>query len=137
MPVMVVTDSTVPSTGSGACSSTDCSPWTSMAGLKVPIWAKAPPPPGTTTGKCRQHPLGHVLAVLGGELQFEPGGIDDAGADAQGVEQAVLGVPRRLAGFAGVPDGIRVDRHAAGLYAGVAVACTSSPRLPSGGGARL
>ena len=98
MPVMVVTDSTVPATGSGPCSSTDCSPWTSMAGLKLPSWAKAAAASDAADDhrEGRQDPLGHVLAVLGGELELESGGIDGAGADAQGVEQAVLRVPRGL-----------------------------------------
>ena len=70
-----------------------------------------PPPPATTTGKVGRTRWVDVLAVLGGELELEPGRIGDAGADAEGVEQAVLGVPGRLVGFAGVPDGIRIDRH--------------------------
>ena len=115
MPVMVVTDSTVPSTGRGACSSTDCSPWTSMAGLKLPIWPNALPPPSDHDREGGQNPLRHVLAVLGGELEFEPGRVADARPYAEGVEQAVLGVPRGSARLAGVPDGIRVDRHVAGL----------------------
>jgi hypothetical protein len=52
MPVISVVERSVPDTGTGWCSSTDCSPWTSIAGLKSPSFEKTPPDPAefNTTG---------------------------------------------------------------------------------------
>src|SRR5207302_2055946 len=63
-------------------------------------------------GEGGQHPLAHVLAVLGGELQLEAGGVEHPRSHAQGVEEAVLRGPRPLHGPRGLAYGVGVDGHA-------------------------
>jgi len=51
MPTILLVTVAEPSGGIGLCSVTRCSPWTSMAGLKVPMLRSTPAPLGITTGK--------------------------------------------------------------------------------------
>ena len=53
-------------------------------------------------------PLGGVSGVLGGELEFEARRVGCAGADAEGVEQAVLRRPADGVLRSDGSDGVRV-----------------------------
>ena len=94
---------TVPSTGIGRCSVTACWPWTSIAGLNVPILEKTPsrrdpPASRSTTGNVGNTCCGDAVGVLGGERQLV-----GAGADADRVEQGVLAGPADLDRSLSVP----------------------------------
>ena len=106
MPATVVVVDTVPAAGISPCRRMDCSPWTSMAGSKSPSDRPAAAL-ADDGGERRQDALGHAVGVLRRELELEPGGVERAGADAEGVEEGVLGIPRPLGGLGDAPTASR------------------------------
>ena len=58
-----------------------------------------------------ERPLVHAVRILSGELQLEAGGVRYAGTDAECVDEALLGGPGDLGGFAHGSGGVGVDGH--------------------------
>ena len=111
MPVTTLVVRTVPSGGMGPDNSMACSPWTSMARSNEPSVVRAGPPPPTTAANVGRTRWGPVDGVLRRVLELEIGGIERAGPDTQGVEQAIGRRPRALDRVRDCSDGFQVDGH--------------------------